>query len=205
MSKLKLLGSSSGHTMIQAPAAAGSNTLTLPANNGSGGQYLRNSGTAGTLEFGALPASGKILQVVGNLNTGGGTSTTTSNAWVETYITDTITPVAANSKIVVLLSGMGGYVGGSSGGYGNATVGWKEGSGSWNYLGDGTNGMAYIYNNPGNAGWWDANVSMLHTPSYTLSNTLTYTFFIRCTSNISPIAIGNGNSHSPIVLMEVAA
>tara|TARA_B100000131_G_scaffold309939_1_gene341023 strand:+ start:547 stop:1116 length:570 start_codon:yes stop_codon:yes gene_type:complete len=148
--------------------------------------------------------TGSILQVVGNLNTGGGTSTTTNNAWVATYITDTITPVAANSKIVILLSGMGGYVGGSSGGYGNATVGWKEGSGSWNYLGDGTNGMAYIYNNPGQAGWWDANVSMLHTPSYTLSNTLTYTFFIRCTSNINPIAIGNGNSHSPIVLMEVA-
>ena len=32
---LKLNGSSSGYTAIDAPAAAGSNTLVLPANNGT--------------------------------------------------------------------------------------------------------------------------------------------------------------------------
>jgi hypothetical protein len=52
---LRLNGSSSGYTEIDAPAAAGSNTLTLPTGNGSAGQYLRNSSTAGTLEFGSLP------------------------------------------------------------------------------------------------------------------------------------------------------
>lgn len=51
---LRLNGSSSGHTEIQAPAAAGSNTLILPTSNGSANQYLRNSDTAGTLEFGDL-------------------------------------------------------------------------------------------------------------------------------------------------------
>jgi len=42
---LKLNGSSSGYTAIDAPAAAGSNTLTLPANNGSNGQVLQTNGS----------------------------------------------------------------------------------------------------------------------------------------------------------------
>lgn len=57
---LKLNGSSSGFVALDAPASAGSNTLILPTSNGSAGQVLKNSSTAGTLEFG--PA-GSILQV----------------------------------------------------------------------------------------------------------------------------------------------
>ena len=37
---LRLNGSSSGFTEINAPAAAGSNTITLPTSNGSANQYL---------------------------------------------------------------------------------------------------------------------------------------------------------------------
>ena len=48
---LRLNGSSSGFTEIDAPAAAGSNTLTLPTSNGSADQFLKNGSTAGTLEF----------------------------------------------------------------------------------------------------------------------------------------------------------
>ena len=48
---LRLNGSSSGYTEIDAPAAAGSNTLTLPTSNGSANQFLQNGSTAGTLEF----------------------------------------------------------------------------------------------------------------------------------------------------------
>lgn len=54
---LRLKGTT-GFTEVKAPAAAGSNTLTLPTSNGSAGQYLKNSSTAGTLEFGTLPTSG---------------------------------------------------------------------------------------------------------------------------------------------------
>ena len=50
---LRLNGSSSGYIEIDAPAAAGSNTLTLPTSNGSANQVLRNGSTPGTLEFGA--------------------------------------------------------------------------------------------------------------------------------------------------------
>ncbi len=52
---LKLNGSSSGYTAIDAPAAAGSNTLVLPANNGSSGQVLQTDGN-GNLTW-VTPAS----------------------------------------------------------------------------------------------------------------------------------------------------
>ena len=51
---LRLNGSSSGFTEINAPAAAGSNTLILPTSNGSANQVLKNGSTAGTLEFAAI-------------------------------------------------------------------------------------------------------------------------------------------------------
>lgn len=54
---VKLLGSSSGHTALDAPATAGNNTIILPANNGSADQYLKNGSTAGTLEWGT-PSGG---------------------------------------------------------------------------------------------------------------------------------------------------
>lgn len=41
---LKLVGSTSGHTALEAPASAGSNTLVLPPNNGTAGQVLQTDG-----------------------------------------------------------------------------------------------------------------------------------------------------------------
>ena len=44
---LRLNGSTSGYVEIDAPATAGSNTLTLPNGNGSSGQYLQTNGSGG--------------------------------------------------------------------------------------------------------------------------------------------------------------
>lgn len=59
---IKLNGSSAGSVSFDAPADTSPTgtdvTLTLPTSAGSAGQYLRNSGTAGTLEFGDLPTLG---------------------------------------------------------------------------------------------------------------------------------------------------
>ena len=56
---IKLKGSTAGSVALDAPAntsPSGSDiALTLPIDAGSAGQYLRNSSTAGTLEFGTLP------------------------------------------------------------------------------------------------------------------------------------------------------
>ena len=49
---LKLNGSSSGYTAIDAPATAGSNTLVLPADNGSNGEFLKTNGS-GVLDWAA--------------------------------------------------------------------------------------------------------------------------------------------------------
>jgi hypothetical protein len=203
MSSIKLPHASGNSMSIAAPATnpASNLELKLPATIGTAGQLLRNSSTPGTLEFGT---AGKILQVVGNLNTGGGTSTS-SSSWTETYITDTITPIALGSKIFVALSGMGGYLASSTQGFANATLGRNVNSEGWSYLGDSTNGMAYVYSQAGASGWWDANVSYLDSPTYTAGEAIVYSLFIKCNTNVTTFAIGNGNSHSPIVLMEVAA
>ena len=48
---IRLNGSTSGYTEIDAPAVAGSNTLVLPTGAGSAYQVVRNGATAGSLEF----------------------------------------------------------------------------------------------------------------------------------------------------------
>tara|TARA_R100000008_G_scaffold1419_2_gene1175 strand:+ start:11141 stop:11782 length:642 start_codon:yes stop_codon:yes gene_type:complete len=50
---LKLNGSSSGFVAIDAPAAAGGNTLVLPPDNGSNGEFLQTNGS-GTLDWAAV-------------------------------------------------------------------------------------------------------------------------------------------------------
>lgn len=96
---LKLNGSSSGYTAIDAPAAAGSNTLTLPANNGSANQYLKNSGTAGVLEFAALSA-GKILQVVSATDA---QKTNSNDSYVDIYDSNVAITLASTSNKVLCL------------------------------------------------------------------------------------------------------
>lgn len=49
-----LVGSTSGNTSLVAPATAGSNTLILPSNNGAANQFVKNTGTAGTLGWSNL-------------------------------------------------------------------------------------------------------------------------------------------------------
>ena len=96
---LKLNGSSSGYTAIDAPASAGSNTLTLPTSNGSANQYLKNSGTAGTLEFATL-ASSKILQIKTLVSTA---RETNPGSWT-TVFSQALTPTSSTSKIIVIVS-----------------------------------------------------------------------------------------------------
>ena len=50
---IRLNGSTSGYTEIDAPAVAGSNTLVLPTGNGSSGQYLQTNGS-GTLSWASV-------------------------------------------------------------------------------------------------------------------------------------------------------
>ena len=66
---LRLNGSSSGFTEIDAPAAAGSNTLTLPTGNGSADQVLVTNGS-GTLSWESrMTAAGPAFSAGGTTQT----------------------------------------------------------------------------------------------------------------------------------------
>ena len=101
---IKLNGSNSGFTELDAPAVAGSNTITLPAGNGSANQYLRNGSTAGTLEF---ADGGKILQVVQATKTDGFASGSTSYTDI-TGLSASITPTSSSNKVLVRVAVMVG-------------------------------------------------------------------------------------------------
>jgi hypothetical protein len=91
----------SGNSMsIAAPATnpASDLELKLPATIGTANQYLKNSGTAGTLEFGS---AGKILQVVEATTTTNTANNTTTMA--DSGLTASITP-ASGSKVLIFVS-----------------------------------------------------------------------------------------------------
>ena len=90
MSPLRLTGSTSGYSQLDAPAIAGDQTFTLPS-------------TGGTLD--RLNRAGNILQVVNA--TYSTTVSSSSSTYADTGLTATITPTSASSKILVLVNQTG--------------------------------------------------------------------------------------------------
>ena len=68
---LRLNGSTSGYSEIDAPAVAGNNTLVLPTTNGAANQLLKNGSTPGVLEYAltTLDSSGNLGSIA-SLNGG---------------------------------------------------------------------------------------------------------------------------------------
>ena len=99
---LKLNGSSSGYTAIDAPAAAGSNTLVLPADNGSANEVLKSDGS-GNLDWVAqgsgLFSAYALIEDQKSSGTQGGTAET--GAW---RTRDLNTEVADAGSIVSIAS-----------------------------------------------------------------------------------------------------
>ena len=106
---LRLNGSTSGYTEIDAPAVAGSNTLVLPGGNGSSGQYLQTNGS-GTLSWATVTS--KIVQVV-ETSYSTAASTTTAIPFDSTIPQNTegteilsaaITPTSSSNKLFIQVS-----------------------------------------------------------------------------------------------------
>jgi hypothetical protein len=95
---LRLAGSTSGYTEIDAPAVAGSNTLVLPTGNGTSGQFLQTNGSGALSWAGA----GKILQVVNA--TYSAIASNSTSTFADTGLTATITPVSASNKVLVIVN-----------------------------------------------------------------------------------------------------
>ena len=105
---LRLNGSTSGYTEIDAPAVAGSNTITLPTGAGSANQLLKNGATAGSLAFGTATedASGNLA-----FNSGYGSSATAygCRAWVNFNGTGTVAIRASGNVSSITDNGTGDY------------------------------------------------------------------------------------------------
>ena len=108
---LRLNGQTSGYVELEAPATAGSNTLTLPDGGGSSGQYLQTDGSGG-LSWASV-TTGKILNVWQGVFTGiqsfaPGSSAVGARADI-TNLSVTLTPTSASSRFLITCSiNMGG-------------------------------------------------------------------------------------------------
>lgn len=83
--------------LVSSPLNLNGADLTFPSSQGSTGQYLRNSSTAGTLEF---ANGGKILQVKQTAKTDNFTTTSTTFTDI-TGLSVSITPSNSSNKIMV--------------------------------------------------------------------------------------------------------
>lgn len=198
---LRLNGSTSGYTEIDAPAVAGSNTLLLPTGNGTSGQVLTTNGS-GALSW-ALP--GKILQVVDGSTTTAVTSTSTSYA--DSGLTVTITPTSSSNKILVNASFYGYFT------RNNAEMGIKiklvrtiGGSGTDLYASP-SDGDAYFYaaGIGGMSGRFRTPFVYFDSPSTTSAITYKIQFACSTTANAGTVIAQESSARSVIAVMEVAA
>ncbi len=99
MASIVVTGDTSGSITLSAPAVAGSNTLTLPANTGT---VLTTASSGQSIPKAALP-TGSVLQVVSVEKAD--IFTTTSTSYVDvTGLSASITPTSSSSKILILLN-----------------------------------------------------------------------------------------------------
>jgi hypothetical protein len=99
MASIVVAGDTSGAITLAAPAIAGTNTLTLPANTGT---VITTASSGQSIPKAALP-TGSVLQVVSTAKTD--VFTTTSTSFVDvTGLSVSITPTSASSKIFITTS-----------------------------------------------------------------------------------------------------
>ena len=154
---IRLNGSTSGYTEIDAPAVAGSNTLVLPTGNGSADQALVTNGS-GTLSF---ADRGRIVQGTAQNSTSGTSIDFTSiPSWVK-RVTVMFSGVSTNGTSLIIIqlgtsSGVtttgytsaGVYVAGSTGSSGNVTTGFVTSNhASTTYVRNGHNLITNISSN----------------------------------------------------------
>ena len=193
MSSLKLKHSGGNSVIIAAPSSnpASDRTLTVPSN------------ADGTILTTTNPKAGNILQVVTSSASTGVSQGFSSDAFVDTGLSASITPSSSSNKILV--TGYLSYY--ISIGHGSAEWNFAVCDGSNNIL-DGTTATAqgYRYNEMYVLGGKHP-INFLHSPSTTSS----FTYKIRMNAksanqsgSVFAQINSSGNNISRIVLMEVA-
>ena len=198
MSKLKV-------DQISKATGAAPAIFTLPAADGTSGQYMKTDGS-GALSFGT-PSGGKVLQVLHFPDVGPG-DTTTSSSYVNTSTTGSITCSAATSKVFIMINGSStGYRASDANQY-NAAICVYETVTAERFPGGATDwgfGRAVIHitahadNRYGGvqSGFW------LHSPNSTA--TLTYTVQQRNPGLTSVYWNETADQTATITLMEIGA
>jgi len=90
MSSVVIAGNTSGSVTLSAPDIAGTTTLTLPS-------------TSGTVVTTNTMPTGSVLQVV-SYQTESANISTTSNSYVTTNVSASITPSSSSNKILIMLN-----------------------------------------------------------------------------------------------------
>ena len=163
--------------------------LTLPTGIGTAGQYLKNSATPGTLEFGTLPATGKILQVVQASGTGTVTNTTTTFAVLRS---PSITP-SSTSNYILIFAHCNLQIIPNANQYGEVAVFYGDTSGT--QISSALNGSGST-----TGAYHGFSIIAKHEPASTSSET--YTFAMRKASG-STTSVNTDNTKYEIILMEV--
>ena len=95
---IRLNGSTSGYTELDAQASPGNNTLKFPASNGAARQAMRNGTTPGTMEF----ADDLVLMTAQSSTSGTSIDFTGIPSWVK-RVTVMFNGVSTNGASIVLL------------------------------------------------------------------------------------------------------
>ena len=203
MSNIKLVHSGGNSVSLTTPTnnPASNITFKLPQADGTANQVLKTDGN-GALSFGA-DQGGKVLKYETVVYSTEVSSSNTS--YVDSGLSATIQPSAAGSKILVMLSQFFNVnVANPNVG---AAVQLLEGS---NVIVPSQTWELYYY--PGLSGNYSKNymhrynVTMIHTPSYSLGDTLTFKSQMKVLSdgNTTNVKAQRSGSSSYLTLMELA-
>jgi hypothetical protein len=167
-----------------------------------------------------LPAGvgGKVLQMVSSTSPITTNPTTTSNTYVNSgMFNEQITPVASNSKIIVMFSGYHPHIHYANGNRGGALKIYRSVNGGAYSATIATGHQEGYYHNNGSSSEWldfSGHCRVADTPSYTLGQAITYQLWFRKVSDSSGSFYANhsggviNNSDAGIltsILMEIAA
>ena len=194
-------------------AVSGANLTSLTATNlGSGTVPTARLGTGtassstvlyGDQTYKAEPGGGKILQVVTATYV---TATYSTSGTFADFFTSAITPTAAGSKILVL----GRSCAGASGGGDDISYHLKMmrdiNSAGYNLISSAPNSIGYQLISSSSHGTQvtDQCTNILDSPSYTLTDVITYKYMIACVHG-GTATYNDGGTESVITLLEVAA
>ena len=178
MSNLTILGDTSGSVVLQAPAVAGSSTITLPTTGGT----IRTTTTPGT-----------ILQVVSTTPNAAQVSTS-STSFVTSGLSLAITPTNSSNKILITCT----YSVAVNNGRACALTMYRN---STNLAPN--NGLGRAYTASGGDTWMQGCITYLDSPSTTSSTT--YALYYRAEGSYSIDLFAGGFIAPTLTLMEVAA